>query len=350
VSRTWAWVAIVVTSLAVGASAGPCVAPTFSSAVFASGRVQQPQVPRLCTNVEAVAFGVSAVLVQDRPPAGAQAPMPPEAGAVLARAIDYATGYEAEVSALVADEKYEQRASLLVRTTLPTRTIGSETTSFGTDWRLDIQRLLKSDYLLVQAPGVTGWLPFRDVYEVDGKKVRDRDARLQKLFLDAPATAVQRATEILAESARYNIGFVERNLNVPTLALRFLDKADRGRAVFRKVGETTIEGVHTWEYAYEERQSPTLVSAAGDSDNPAEGSFWIDPGTGRVMKSTLRLIQPGVTIEITVTYRPDAKAARAWLPSEMRETYVGAAQKLECVAKYTNIRRFQVTTDTKIAK
>jgi hypothetical protein len=34
----------------------------------------------------------------------------------------------------------------------------------------------------------------------------------------------------------------------------------------------------------------------------------------------------------------------------MRETYAGAAQRLDCVATYSNIRPFQVTTDVQIPK
>ena len=44
---------------------------------------------------------------------------------------------------------------------------------------------------------------FRDVFDVDGRPVRDRDQRLQKLFLSAPAaTAIDQAQRIADESAR----------------------------------------------------------------------------------------------------------------------------------------------------
>mgnify|MGYP003694380831 CR=1 FL=1 len=38
-------------------------------------------------------------------------------------------------------------------------------------------RELKSDFLLVKV-GPLEWLPFRDVYEVDGTPIRDREGRL----------------------------------------------------------------------------------------------------------------------------------------------------------------------------
>ena len=46
---------------------------------------------------------------------------------------------------------------------------------------LDAERETKSDYLLVKAPGGERWLPFRDVFEVDGKRVREREERLPRV-------------------------------------------------------------------------------------------------------------------------------------------------------------------------
>jgi VWFA-related protein len=275
--------------------------------------------------------------------------MTPEVEAVVAKAGTYATTYESELSGLVAEERYVQRSfkwqRLTVTSTVPAQRGRTTTTTEETgEWVPDAVRELKSDYLLVKAPGGDRWLPFRDVFDVDGKKVREREERLQKLFLEAPATAAERAREIMAESARYNIGFVERNVNLPTLALRFLSPDNRGRALFRKQGEREVAGTRTWELAFSERGSPTVVRDA-NRDIPAEGAFWIDPAEGRVVRSTMRLKVEGVAIEITVTYRQDARAGRTWVPSEMRETYLGASRKLECVAAYSKVRRFQVTTD-----
>jgi hypothetical protein len=209
---------------------------------------------------------------------------------------------------------------------------------------LDAQRETKSDYLLVKAPGGERWLPFRDVFEVDGKKVREREERLQQLFLKAPDKAADRAAEIMAEGARYNIGFVQRNVNLPTLALRFLDPSYKARAFFRKDAEVAVAGTKTWELAFSERGSPTLVQGPS-GDAPAEGTFWIEPAEGRVVRSRIRHQVGAATIEVTVTYRPDAKAPGTWVPSEMREVYEGGGRRLECVATYSRVRRFQVIVD-----
>ena len=181
------------------------------------------------------------------------------------------------------------------------------------------------------------------MFEVDGKPVRAREERLQKLFLEAPATAAERAAAITAESARYNIGFVERNLNLPTLPLRLLDPTRRAHMLFRKVRETKVTGIAAWELAFAERGSPTIVQDAG-KDIPATGTFWIDPATGRVLRTTMRLEMNRVMAEMTVTYQQAAKAGETWVPAEMREVYQSSTRRLECTATYSKVRRFQVTT------
>ena len=104
-------------------------------------------------------------------------------------------------------------------------------------------RTLVSDYLQVKIPGYEGWLPFRDVFEVDGQRVRDRQDRLVKLFVQtSPSRALDNAQAIVKESARYNIGGVRRELNFPTLPLWFLEPQNTRRFNFRKVGEETLSG------------------------------------------------------------------------------------------------------------
>jgi len=263
----------------------------------------------------------------------------PDVEAVLTRAAEYVAAFEAELSGLVAEERYRQRSFTLQRTTIVTGSVARSprsstrdtTSAEGADWVPDLSRDLRSDFLLVKAPGSASWQPFRDVYEVDGKKTRDREARLHRLFIETPTSAVSRAAEITAEAARYNIGFVARNINVPTLALLVLTEDRRRGFAFWKVAETTIDGTRTWEIAYAEQRSPTLVrTVAGDM--PAAGSFWIDPVQGRVVRSQLRLAPEGGTIEITVAYRPDEKAGRTWVPAEMHEVYASGKLRLECGA------------------
>jgi hypothetical protein len=268
----------------------------------------------------------------------------PEVAAVVGKASLYVQEYEAKFSGLVAEERYEQTLSKLKnRGTVTSRELVQRT-----EWALDTKRELKSDYLLVKAPDVPGWLPFRDVFEVDGQKVRERDERLQKLFLEAPASAWDRASEIVNESARFNVGFT-RNINLPTLGLMFLHPDYRDRFVFRKSGETTVEGLAVWQVDYREQAHPTIVRNGG-ADLAAEGTVWVDPTDGRVVRTTVRFTAESSSAETVVSYRPNNKLAGIWLPAEMRETMTAGDTKLEALASYSNFRRFQVTTDVQIPK
>jgi hypothetical protein len=136
---------------------------------------------------------------------------------------------------------------------------------------------------------------------------------------------------------------VERNLTLPTLPLRPLDPSRRAQMPFRKVRETKVAGIAAWELAFAERGSPTIVQDGG-KDIPATGICWIDPASGRVLRTTMRLEMNRVVAEMTVTYQQAAKAGDTWVPAEMREIYQSSTRRLECVATYSKIRRFQVTT------
>jgi len=259
--------------------------------------------------------------------------MTPEVEAVVARASAYAGAYEQQLSALVSEEQYSQS----LWKWKPTMQA----------WEVATKRDLTSDYLMVKAPGVAGWIPFRDVFEVDGRKIREREDRLRKLFIEEPAVAYERAREVMGESARFNIGFVERNVNLPTLPLMFLTPANRSRFVFRKLGEETLGGMRTWKVAYSERASPTFVTGER-GDLPVEGVFWIDPEDGTVVRTVLHLKPEPTTVEIHVTYRANEKLGGMWVPVEMRETHTAPGVKLESLARYSNFRRFQVVTDENI--
>jgi hypothetical protein len=195
---------------------------------------------------------------------------------------------------------------------------------------------MKSDYVLIAGTGDLGWRQFRDPFEVDGSAVRAR-GRLEKLFVDDPATALQQAAQIMTEGARYNLGFGERNMDVPTLALVLLQPVNRGRFAFRKEAETEVEGTPVWQVAFFESGKPTIF---GDQNVnlPLEGRIWIEPGQGRIVKSSVRLNMEEADAEISVTYRPSPELDGLWVPSEMLETYTSDTQKVDCVARYSNFR------------
>ena len=168
----------------------------------------------------------------------------------------------------------------------------------------DVRRL-RSDVLLTKPPGGKRFLLFRDVFEVDGRVVRDRDQRLEQLFLTPSATTSTQALRILEESARYNLGDIGRTVNTPTLALVFLDAQYRPRLMFERVDDrvaevvrgATVEGEQTarftgtddlWVVAYTEIGRDTLFGNTNGGNLRARGRFWIEPVTGRIVISEVQ--------------------------------------------------------------
>jgi len=217
-------------------------------------------------------------------------------------------------------------------------------------------RELTSDLLLLKPAGSDRWIQFRDVFEVDGKPVRDRDERLMKLFLQPSSTTASQAENIIAESTRYNIGNLQRTVNVPVLALSILDPATQRRFQFTrakddkpKLAATPAAGTF-WAIEYHEVGVGTIIRTTNGRDMPSRGRFWIEPGTGRVLLSELTAEDTSLRAVIDVTYQPEP-AAGLLVPSVMRERYDirGDGSRVDGTATYGKFRRFQVKVDEKIA-
>ena len=161
------------------------------------------------------------------------------------------------------------------------------------------------------------------------------------------------------ESARYNVGAVERNINVPLFTLRFLAPENRERFRFKVAGRRQSGGVDVWRVEFEELTRPTIISDLLNRDVPAKGWFLVDQTTGAIVESTLRVEEHGATGEIIVSFRHDPELGM-WVPAQMTETYNSMVQRtlaglprLEAIAggtaSYTKFRRFQVKTEETIA-
>jgi len=260
---------------------------------------------------------------------------------VLERAATYVANYRRELSGIVAEEQYTQDERLSADA-VTTRTLHRE---------------LKSDFLLVPAPGADGLVEFRDVFEVDGKVVRDREDRLSRLFLQRSAAGDAQIRAIVVESARYNIGSVYRDMNTPTLALLFLDSRYQARFRFKRAGDVTPQLARgsvrsprftpppgTWVVEYEETSKNTVIQRAqGGGDLPARGLFWIEPSSGRVLMSEVAVSDATIACTIDVAYQREP-ALDVFLPVEMRERYVNRRVRRVTTgtATYSRIRRFEV--------
>jgi hypothetical protein len=278
------------------------------------------------------AAAAEAAAVPARP---AEAPSAREAELQLAmaRLVDYVEAYERQYSGLVAEEEFRQ-------------------SSRGTNARL------RSDFLLVKPEKSSQWVSFRDVYEVDGVAVRDRDDRLRRLFLEPGPDIGAQLQAIQDESARYNVGVVQRNINVPLFLLRFLQPENRPRFRFRLAGRRDVAGVEAWRIEFEERVFPTIITDIQGRDVDAKGWFMVDMVTGAIVETALKIEEHGSTGDIVVSFRHDP-ALGMWVPAEMKETYRTLTQRslagvprlepvVEGTAKYSNFRRFQVKIEEKV--
>jgi hypothetical protein len=210
------------------------------------------------------------------------------------------------------------------------------------------QRDLRSDLLLIHVGGTVEWQPFRDVFEVGGAPVRDRDERLTRLFNQPREAILARAEAIAQESSRYNIGMVVRTINTPVHTLLFLRPALQPRFRFTLDKRDETAGPDVWIVKYEERVRPTLIRGDRDSDLPASGRFWIHAGTGRVVRSELLTFSGAGTARVTTSFRDDAATDIA-VPAEMHEEYQTQRGRVLATATYSRFRHFAVSTDSKLA-
>ena len=252
---------------------------------------------------------------------------------VIPRATAYVETFIAELSTVVMEEDYEQSA-------------------FAGRRGEAIKMNLRSEFLLVPLRGTGTWTGFRDVFEVNGRRVRDREDRLAALFIDNPTTALSQAKEIAEESSRYNVGLTYRTFNIPTYALLSLHPSYVQRFRFEKSSEGCAGFDTAWEVRFEEVGVPTMTRGFNGINLPATGHVCLDPESGRVFETEMDLHHPAVNATRRAT---DAKATVKFavessvdmlVPVEMRERYLerGGASTTS-IARYRNYRRFGVTTN-----
>lgn len=292
-----------------------------------------------------VAVCVTLTLGADAPSAAQE----PTLATVLQRAGAYVADFHRQLSSIVAEERYVQDVKAFAkgpgRLTMPMRTE------------------LLSDLLLVKPGGEASWMEFRDVFEVDGRPIRERNERLLKMFLEPAPSAAGQISRILTESARFNIGDIQRNVNTPLFPLQFLAAANQPRFRFKRTGDRTPKtmtataapadapfrvSTEVWVIAYDEKQSGTMIRTAELKDLPSHGRFWIEPASGRVLMSELvaENRQVGATIDVSFQSEP---LLGLLVPVEMRERYEGKRRNsiVEGRATYRKFRQFQVNTDEK---
>lgn len=258
---------------------------------------------------------------------------------VLKRTAQYVADFRKQLSGIVAEETYHQEVTQTGR--LNTLAVTP-------------RRSLKSDLLLIKPGDSDRYVELRDVFEVDGQPVRDRQARVEQLLRDPSAGAEMTIAGIISESARYNIGGITRNINTPLMSLMFLDAANQARFRFKHVenskpvfvnpadqaaNDAPVFRVSTemWTVEYQERGGRTLIRAPDGSNRPAHGRFWINPANGSVLISELIVDAGGVIATVTVSYQSEPLMGFL-VPVEMRESYVRYNERIIGQAEYGKFR------------
>ena len=222
---------------------------------------------------------------------------------VIARAAAYVEDFVEQLSTVVMEEDYRQ-------------------TSFRNRGGNATQTRLVSEFLLMRVQGVGEWIGFRDVFEVDGRQIR--------------------------ESARYNLGSTGRTFNVPTYALFFLHPSNTRRFRFEKAGEGCADENTAWDIRFEEIEYPTLTRGFEGVSLPSHGHFCLDPLSGRVIETQLELYhpyaglgRPATDAMATVRFALEPRL-NLWVPLEMQERYserIGGSTS--STARYRNYRQFR---------
>jgi hypothetical protein len=242
---------------------------------------------------------------------------------LLQRAAAYVRGFVDSFSSVVAEE------TLIQETTVPRR-----------------KRTLRSDYLFVRFPGDSSWTSFRDVFDVDGKPVRDHEERLTKLFTEPSDDSRRRAADIARASSRYNLLDIG-TINHPLLAMAFMQEFYQPRFRFILAGTDKGVGPNVRKLQFQEFQSPTLIKGNSNADVFTRGLVWIDGDTGRIAKTELRIGSQAAPISVITVFKLD-QTLGIDVPVEMRDWYPDRSGEIRGVATYGRFRRFTVKTEETI--
>jgi len=247
---------------------------------------------------------------------------------LLDRLATYIETYQRTLSAVVSEEHYTQ-----------------EVTGASSLW--PGSRVLRSEFLLTKSAaggGMPEWIAFRDVFEVDGKPVQDRSNRLIQLFVKPTGDALDQVNAIVKESAKHNLGWVTRTVNVPTMVLIFGKRDEQKRSQFRRGGTSKVGDAEAREVRFTERAMPRVIRTTDNA--AAQGTFWIDEESGRILKTELKISTGSTSAVIGVSYGHEAKLD-LWLPVLMSERYSTPRQPIITGrALYSNFRKFDVTVGT----
>jgi hypothetical protein len=181
----------------------------------------------------------------------------------------------------------------------------------------------------------------RDVREVAGKPVGGGE-RLEELLRRPAPASLAAARAMLAEGARYNVGPLWRNVNLPTTAL-FLLHPDLQPRFSWKTEDT--EGSNGVVLSFKERERPTVIRGLNNEPIFSRGRIWIDPASGAVQRTELKTEasdpEGHKTFYLLVVEFAIDDTLHLLLPRRLREHYETQTEVVDGEAEYVNYRRFQ---------
>jgi hypothetical protein len=205
--------------------------------------------------------------------------------ALVAAAEAYLSTYAVKVSGVTLDEE------------LMLTELGIVTTAA-------IPQRVSSDLLLLNLRGDI--LGMRDVYAVDTRPVRPKEARMARVLADATPGAWQTAQQYSREHAVYLRANVVLWFSDPALAMQFLQPKHRARLTFKLEGTKRMNGALVYGLGFKETdKSPARSILQMPGDPIASGRFWVEPGTGRIHQTELWPQSGTETARVQVQYAPD---------------------------------------------
>lgn len=218
-------------------------------------------------------------------------------------------------------------------------------------------RRLHSDVVLVGLDqGNIDW--FRDVFDIDGREVRQRDQRLLKLFQGGPLSSarLQQARAFEKDGAPYYLSAALRALDDPVLPLRFLRGENQEESSFTLDSVKTMDGRQVAILKFRLRDA-TAVLPPLPKGATASGRLWVEIEAGTIRETELVITGKTFTLSASAKYRLDS-ALGLWLPVDVihqvdvREPGSGSfsdmgagidglgfRQSLEGRARYSRFRR-----------
>jgi hypothetical protein len=258
--------------------------------------------------------------------------------AVLGRATEYVSQYEAALGNLIGAEEYVQ-TSVWQDSNTPPRVVKR------------MQRRTASDFLIIQVG--PEWAALRKVNRVDGQPVKEAAPAFEDVFDESPEMNAARLRSMKDESTGYNLGDVRREINLPTFALRVLRKSEVARFSFDRAGTGKVGSVQTWKIRFHETTGRSLVAGMNGETLYSTGILWIEPETGRVLRTEFEVentrAQSSVKARIVVTYG-SGKKVDILVPATMVERYESAHNTIDCLADYSNFRPFEVDVKFEISE